>query len=96
MEHFIHELNNPTAYFVGVLIIIIIGYIRQNKIFAKPEDLSALELRMQKDNSEKFLTKEFYNESRQNINDKIDKLDENLTKIEQQNSRILEILINKE
>ena len=96
MENFIRELNNPTAYFVGVLIIIIIGYIRQNKIFAKPEDLTALELRLKKETDEKFLTKEFYMESRENINDKIDKLDENITKIEQQNSRILEILIGKE
>ena len=93
---FLRELNNPASYFVGILILIIVGYIRQYKIFAKPEDLAILELRIKKEAEEKFLTKEFYNESKENVNDKFDKLYENIDKIEQQNNRILEILIGKE
>ena len=93
---FLRELNNPASYFVGILILIIVGYIRQYKIFAKPEDLAILELRIKKEAEEKFLTKEFYNESKENVNDKFEKLYENIDKIEQQNNRILEILIGKE
>lgn len=93
---FLRELNNPASYFVGILILIIVGYIRQYKIFAKPEDLAILELRIKKEAEDKYLTKEFYNESKENVNDKFDKLYENIDKIEQQNNRILEILIGKE
>lgn len=96
MESILHGLNTPSASFIATLIIIIIGYIKQNEIFAKPSDLSELELRMQQYNDEKFLTKEFYMESKENVNDKFEKLYENIDKIEQQNNRILEILIGKE
>ena len=96
MENIIKELNNPSAYFICTLVLLAIGYIAQLRIFARPEDLTKLELRIKEENENKYLTKEFYIESKENINDKFDKLDENIAKIEQQNSRILEILIGKE